>query len=164
MKGCVSSDVAPTLAVTSDPCPSSRTVVTGDSEDSGAADLTSPIPGSSSFGKQHDAALMQDLLKGVSLQCPSCDRMSDVTLQPCGHKSVCQRCVATVTSCPVCDVHIDEKEVDNTGNTITQARACFILSQDLGRLPLNFLFSSKYVYRFLSSVSDDDISEEGNKQ
>ncbi|XP_025083354.1 ankyrin-1-like [Pomacea canaliculata] len=45
VKGCVSSDVAPTLAVTSDPCPSSRTVVTGDSEDSGAADLTSPISG-----------------------------------------------------------------------------------------------------------------------
>ncbi|PVD35499.1 hypothetical protein C0Q70_02462 [Pomacea canaliculata] len=70
--------------------------------------------GLSSFGKQQDVALMQDLLKGVSLQCPSCDRVSDVTLQPCGHKSVCRKCADTVTSCPVCHVDIEEKEVDNT--------------------------------------------------
>ncbi|PVD35498.1 hypothetical protein C0Q70_02461 [Pomacea canaliculata] len=118
-------DIALALNPVSDPSPMTTTLTAVDSEDSGAADLTSPTPGSGACSKQHDAALMQDLLKGVSLQCPSCDRMSDVTLQPCGHKSVCQKCVTTFTSCPVCDVHIDEKEVDNT---------------------------------------DDDISEEGNKQ
>ena len=71
-------------------------------------------------GKQDDPQHLSSLLEGVSVQCASCDAMSDVTLEPCGHKCVCRKCCDVITICPVCGAAVEEKEPDNTGEWVTE--------------------------------------------
>ncbi|KAK7093791.1 E3 ubiquitin-protein ligase MIB2-like [Littorina saxatilis] len=68
--------------------------------------------------KQYDKNHINNLLKGVSIPCVKCDVMSDVTLQPCGHKSLCRKCCNDVTLCPTCDAAIDSREPDNTDTVV----------------------------------------------
>ncbi|XP_076451717.1 uncharacterized protein LOC143287544 isoform X2 [Babylonia areolata] len=64
--------------------------------------------------KRQDSDHLNALLRGASIQCASCDAMSDVTLQPCGHKVVCRTCCDVIAYCPRCGTEVDEREPDNT--------------------------------------------------
>ena len=51
------------------------------------------------------------LLPGMSLPCgaPGCMRMSDITLMPCGHKTLCRNCCLNTSECPLCDTIIERR-------------------------------------------------------
>ena len=62
-----------------------------------------------SGGAKSDGAkqsLIMTSLRKVSLPCRQCQKESDVTLTPCGHRVVCATCALTVNFCPLCGAEV----------------------------------------------------------
>ncbi|KAK7496799.1 hypothetical protein BaRGS_00012008, partial [Batillaria attramentaria] len=67
------------------------------------------------------------VLKDVSLPCTQCGGPSDVTLVPCGHQTVCNKCSASVKFCPLCGCNVDKKATKTDKSDITSGDASSIV-------------------------------------
>jgi hypothetical protein len=60
-----------------------------------------------------------ELLRGMTLPCGAagCLRMSDITLEPCGHKSLCRNCCLQRSECPLCHKTIERRVHKRSGKS-----------------------------------------------
>lgn len=62
------------------------------------------------------------VLRGVALTCGVCrNAVSDITLLPCGHKTVCRGCSGHVVQCPVCHYRVDRTTDDGEHCNLSSA-------------------------------------------
>ncbi|XP_025082703.1 E3 ubiquitin-protein ligase MIB2-like isoform X1 [Pomacea canaliculata] len=62
------------------------------------------------------------VLRGVALTCGLCrNAVSDITLLPCGHKTVCRGCSGHVVQCPVCHYRVDRTTDDDKAGSLFEA-------------------------------------------
>ncbi|KAK7471427.1 hypothetical protein BaRGS_00035915 [Batillaria attramentaria] len=52
---------------------------------------------------------LEVLMQGMSLPCGGCMGPSDITLMPCGHKTLCRNCCLKTSECPLCDATIERR-------------------------------------------------------
>ncbi|KAK7473302.1 hypothetical protein BaRGS_00035434 [Batillaria attramentaria] len=75
-----------------------------------------------SLGRGKSRAELKEALKGVVLPCGVCGTpRSDVTLQPCQHRSVCSTCMDKVKQCPLCEEQVTEKIITGPDPYVTMA-------------------------------------------
>ncbi|PVD37112.1 hypothetical protein C0Q70_04107 [Pomacea canaliculata] len=65
--------------------------------------------GSGGTAAQRASPGLNFLLQGLNLPCGRCMRPADITLMPCGHKTLCRSCCLLITECPLCDAPIERR-------------------------------------------------------
>ncbi|XP_076472368.1 E3 ubiquitin-protein ligase MIB2-like [Babylonia areolata] len=69
---------------------------------------------------------LRTFLEGMTLPCggAGCSRMSDITLLPCGHKTLCRNCCLRISECPLCDTAIERRIHRREDSEVDLSQAC----------------------------------------